>query len=139
MPGAFFGISVEVDTRVLDALIPTAKPTASALIRKHAFEFEGYAKAFAPVDTSALRNSINISQLGELSATISDGVEYGVYQEFGVNHPYLIDAPVYIRGVGFRYIKMHPGFPAQPFFTPAAERVGRTFFSEYFPIWLGSA
>ena len=136
--GATFHISVTVDTKVLDALIPTTKPTAAMLIKKHAYEFEQFAKQFAPVDTAALRNSIGITALSELAATISDGVEYGVYQEFGVNHPYLIDAPVYIRGVGWRFIKMHPGFPAQPFFTPAAEKVGTSYFVDYFPIWLGS-
>jgi hypothetical protein len=136
MAGAF--MSITVDTTVLDSLIPKTRPVAAQLIKKHAVQFESIAKQNAPIDTGALRNSISISELTDLSAVISDGVEYGVYQEFGVNHPYLIDSPVNIKGK-WVYIKMHPGIPAHPFFTPAAEQVGGTFFQEYFPLWIGSA
>ena len=135
MAGAFFGLSVTVDTQVLDSLMGKSAPAASQLIRKHAYEFEADAKQHAPLDTGALRNSINVSELSDVSAVISDGVEYGVYQEFGVNHPYMIDSPVNIKGK-WVYIKQHPGFAPQPFFTPAAEKVSSHFFTEYFPIWL---
>lgn len=139
MAGAFFGVSVSIDTHVLDSLMPTTIPVAAMMIKKHAYEFEAVAKANAPLRFGALRNSIHVEGLSELSASIQDGVEYGVYQEFGVNHPYTIDSPVFMPGIGWRYIKTHPGFPAQPFFTPAAEKVGQTYFTEYFPIWLRSA
>ncbi len=138
MPGAFFGVSVSVDTHVLDALRGTTRQVSAGLIRKHAAQFETIAKQNAPVDLGALVNSIHISKIDEVSATIQDGVEYGVYQEFGVNHPYTIDSPVNIKG-SWVYIKTHPGFPAHPFFTPAAESVADTYFVEYFPIWLRSA
>lgn len=134
MAGATFSVSVSVDTSVLDALTPKMRPTAASLIRKHAYQFEAVAKENAPLDTGALRNSIHVSDVSELTATIQDGVEYGVYQEFGVAHPYTIDAPVYIRGVGWRYIKIHPGLKPQPFFTPAAEKVGESYFIEYWPL-----
>jgi hypothetical protein len=138
MPGAFFGVTVDVDMTVLDGLIGTDKPIAAQLIKKHALQFESIAKQNAPVDTAALRNSISVSEMSDLSATISDGVEYGIFQELGVNHPYLIESPINIKG-HWVYIKMHPGIPAHPFFTPAAEQVGSSFFMEFFPLWIGSA
>jgi len=138
MAGAFFGMNVSVDTKVLDALRGTTRQTSAILIKKHAKQFETIAKQNAPIDLGALVNSIHISKIDEVSATIQDGEEYGVYQEFGVNHPYTIDSPVNIKG-SWVYIKTHPGFPAHPFFTPAAESVSANYFVEYFPIWLRSA
>ena len=114
------------------------RPVTAALIKKHAVQFESIAKQRAPIDFGNLVNSIHIENLTELSATIQDGVEYGVYQEFGVNHPYTIDSPVNIKG-NWVYIKTHPGFAPQPFFTPAAEAVGKSYFVEFFPIFLGGA
>ena len=134
----FFGVSVTVDTHVLDGLRPKVRPVTAALIKKHAVQFESIAKQRAPIDLGNLVNSIHIENLTELSATIQDGVEYGAYQEFGVNHPYTIDSPVNIKG-NWVYIKTHPGFAPQPFFTPAAEAVGKSYFVEFFPIFLGGA
>ena len=137
MSGAFFGVSVAVDTHVLDGLIGSSTPVAEQVLKIAALEFDTTAKMHAPIDTSALRNSIN-TQGGGLAYTVSDGVGYGVYQEFGVNHPYTIDSPVNIKG-RWVYIKQHPGFKAQPFFTPAAEKVSSHYFVEFFPIWLAGA
>jgi hypothetical protein len=138
MAGAFFHVTVTADTSVLDSLMPRTKPVAAQVLKNSAFRFEAAAKQFAPVDTGALRASIHASALGSLSWEVRDGVEYGVYQEFGVMHPYLINSPVFIKRVGWRYIKNHPGFPPQPFFTPAAEQVGANYFIEFFPAWLNS-
>lgn len=134
MPGAFFGVSVTVDTRVLDGLMASSQGVAAEVLQRAALEFETEAKVRAPVDTAALRNSIH-TEGGGMAYTVSDGVEYGVYQEFGVNHPYEINSPVNIKGQ-WVFIKTHPGFKAQPFFTPAAEKVGSHYFVEFFPIWL---
>ena len=138
MAGAFFGVSVSIDTAVLDALAANTRPPAAQLIKKHAFQFEAEAKARAPVDRGQLKNSIHVDDITDMSAVVSDGTNYGVYQEFGVNHPYMINSPVNIHG-HWVYIKQHPGFQAQPFFTPAAEKVSGDYFVEYFPIWLATA
>lgn len=134
----FFGVTVTVDTHVLDSLHSRIIPATSGLIQKHAVQFETIAKQHAPIDVGTLYDSIHIENMTDISATIQDGVEYGVYQEFGVNHPYTIDSPVNIKGK-WVYIKTHPGFAAHPFFTPAAEAVGKSFFVEFFPIFLGGA
>ena len=55
---------------------------ASKAIRKTALDIERGAKAAAPVDTGALRNSIG-STIGTLEATIGPTVHYGVYLEYG--------------------------------------------------------
>lgn len=132
-----FNISVSLDMSVLLRIMGKTKPVSSQLIRKHAYDFVRIAKENAPVDTGALQRSIAIRNLSELSATISDNVPYGVFQEFGVGHPYLIDSPVYIRGAGWRYIKIHPGFPPQPFFGIATNYVSQNYFREFFPMLLG--
>ena len=49
-----------------------------------AFKVERDAKINAPVDTSALRNSIFSSKIKDLQWKVADGVRYGKYQEFGV-------------------------------------------------------
>lgn len=63
----------------------------------------------APVDTGALRDSIHSEMTGPLEATVSDGVEYGIYQEFGTSRtpaqPWLgpaaqATAPEFVRKVG---------------------------------------
>lgn len=128
----FFNVSVSLDLSPLNALIPKTKPVAEALVKLSAEKFEAVAKTNAPIKTGALRNSIRATMQSPLTWQVADGKEYGVYQEFGVNHPYNIDSPVYMPGIGWRYIGVHPGFPAHPFFTPAAETVGQRYFVEYF-------
>lgn len=55
-----------------------------ALVRKSAHDIEADAKAFAPVDTGNLRNSIGVSTFG-LSAEIGPTAAYGSYVEFGTS------------------------------------------------------
>lgn len=61
-----------------------ATATASAAIRKTAFDIEAAAKNAAPVDTGNLRNSIS-SDVGALSAEIGPTAEYGIYVEYGTS------------------------------------------------------
>ncbi len=68
------------------------------IVKETAYEIEGEAKVRAPVDTGALRASIETSHPARTRSEVATGVEYGVYQEYGT-------------------VKM----PAQPFMTPAAE------------------
>lgn len=77
---------------------------AGQVVRKAALDIEAHAKTLAPVDTGALRNSIQMQPTGELSAEVAVGVDYGLYVEMGTIH-----------------------MAAQPFLTPAVERVRPAF------------
>lgn len=103
MAGSFAKISghgMVLDTTVLDRIAAEAKPKARAIVNRFGAIVAATSAQNAPVDTGALRNSITAmsGMTGELTYTVSDGVEYGVYQEFGTS-------------------KM----AAQPFMTPAIE------------------
>jgi HK97 gp10 family phage protein len=74
------------------------EPKASAVVRKTAFDIEADAKQRAPVDTGALRNSIQATMTGDLSAEVMPGVNYAVFVEYGTSRA-----------------------SAQPYLTPAAE------------------
>lgn len=89
--------SINVDVSELNRLAVTidnaAKsigPTGAAVVQKAALDVEATAKAFAPVDTGALRNSIGTDVHGDASsrvvlAVIGPTVEYGPYVEFGTS------------------------------------------------------
>lgn len=103
------------------AMIEAIHKASGQIVRKAAFEIEGHAKAAAPVDTGALKNSIytvtsdssdfNGGDLPPVDAPADDqtayvavGMSYGIYQELGTSH-----------------------MPAQPFLIPAAELVRPSF------------
>ena len=103
MTGSFAKISghgMVLDTHVLDKITAELKPKARIIVNKYGLAVTGSAATFAPVDTGALTSSITSESkmTGDMTFTVSDGVEYGVYQEFGTS-------------------KM----AAQPFMTPAIE------------------
>ena len=77
---------------------------AADAVTKAAFDVEAQAKALAPVDTGALKSSIQAQPEGDLAARVDVGAEYGIYVEFGTR-------------------KMR----AQPFLEPAAEQVKPSF------------
>lgn len=59
---------------------------ANSIVNKGAAIVEGAAKVLAPVDTGALRRSINTQQatgMTTATATVGTGIEYAIYQEFG--------------------------------------------------------
>ena len=93
-------VVAKLDTRVLDAIIAQHRQEAGVIVRGAAFSVEGESKVRAPVDTGALKNSLNTSEVNDLNYRVSDGVEYGIYQELGTS-------------------KMR----AQPFMVPAVEAV----------------
>lgn len=72
--------SLSVDFRTAGT---KARSMASKAVRKTAFEVEARAKARAPIDTGALRNSIATTVTGELSAEIGPTVAYAAYVEYG--------------------------------------------------------
>jgi len=103
MAGSFAKISghgMVLDTKVLDRIAAEAKPKARAIVSKYGNMVAHTSMVNAPVDTGALMNSIGAQSrmTDDMTYTVSDGVEYGVYQEFGTS-------------------KM----AAQPFMTPAIE------------------
>lgn len=94
MPTVRFDVTIERDNFARLAAQALAK--AGQIVRKTAFDIEGQAKADAPVDTGALRNSIQAEAEEALTWAVAVGVEYGIYQELGTYkmpaHPYLIPA-----------------------------------------------
>lgn len=88
-----------------------------------------------PVDTGRLKNSINLfpRSPGSDEYTVSDGVSYGVFLEYGTlpHHP----PPRVLRGWARRKLKDEQaaysvaakiskfGTPAQPFFRPSLHQV----------------
>lgn len=83
----------ELTTLTVDmARIPaTADRMVSVAVRKTALDIEATAKAFCPVDTGNLMNSIGSSPIGEMralqpgdmDAEIGPTADYGAYVEFG--------------------------------------------------------
>jgi len=104
-------ISAKLDMSGLERIERELLPKAEALVNKTAFDVQGRAQNNAPVDTSALRNSIYTvtrqsdgfqvaasaaqaqnpkaeivpipSPIEELAAHVGPSVEYGIYQELG--------------------------------------------------------
>jgi hypothetical protein len=98
------GVVVTISSNLFPALLAKSRAQASAVVRSSALSIEGLAKTFAPVDTGALRASIETEMAsGSLEANVHDGVFYGVFQEYG------------FHSRAGRWV------PPQPFMTPAAE------------------
>ena len=103
---------------------------------------ESQAKNLTPVASGRLRGSITTQSAtsgtevgskaqagdkitgpsGGLDTYVGTNVEYGPYVEHGLG-PYTLNKPVKIPGVGWRFIKEHPGIDAQPFLRPALDSV----------------
>ncbi len=79
-------IVARLDTSGLDKILAEMEPRAREIVKGAAFEVEAKAKTLAPVDTGALRNSIETEQAGNLTWQVHDGVEYGLWQEIGFHH-----------------------------------------------------
>ena len=102
---------------------------------KSMIKMEELAKIKAPVDTGNLKNRIHLTPLqkGAAEYILSDGVEYGVYVEYGTKPHYVPITPLTgwagrvlgdksaafaIRAKISKY-----GTPAQPFFRPSLHEV----------------
>ena len=89
---------ITLDTSVLDRITEQMKPKAAKIVNTYGQAITGEAAQNAPLDTGALRNSITSeSQMtDELTFTVQDGVEYGIFQELGTSkmaaQPFLIPA-----------------------------------------------
>jgi len=123
-------ISVRLDTRKLDQIAAGLNKNTAHVIKMLAFKVEQKAKPLSPIDLGALRNSIytvtkdydgfseasaaakaknpNVEIVripkpeNDLTANVGPCVDYGVYQEFGVESRHI---------------------PAHPYMTPAAHAV----------------
>lgn len=123
-------VTTKLDTRLLDQMLRDIEPQAEALVDKTAFDIQGRAQNNAPVDTSALRNSIYtvtsrsdgymlasqnakaanpsaetspLPEPGDMEAHVGPSVEYAIYQELGTSR-----------------------MPAHPYLVPAVEAVRKT-------------
>lgn len=90
MAGSFAKIThhgMVLDTTVLDRITRELKPKARAIVNKYGLAVTASSAKNAPVLTGALRDSITSESrmTGDMTFTVSDGVEYGVYQEFGTS------------------------------------------------------
>jgi HK97 gp10 family phage protein len=83
---SFEGIE-EINKLAADLGNASLKATAKAYraVQKSANEVEAGAKAIAPVDTGALKNSISVDYPSALTAEIGPSVRYGNFVEFGTS------------------------------------------------------
>lgn len=97
---AFKGGVVYLDTALLDKITAEMQPKAAAVVNKYGLAMAREASTVHPwkVDTSALSNSIlsESKMTGDMQFTISDGVEYGIFLEFGTSkmpaYPFFVQA-----------------------------------------------
>lgn len=79
-----------------------ARTRAGQIVAKTAHDIESLAKQRAPVDTGALKNSIQARQVAPFNWEVGVGVAYGPYVEFGTSkmaaQPYLTPAVEAVRG-----------------------------------------
>ena len=108
-------VVVTLDLSPLFALRARVKTDSPKYVARAAQKAEGYAKAFSPVDTGMLRNSISAEQDAPLAWHIQDGPGvdgrlYGIYQEMGTYkmaaHPFFIPA---IERIEHEFIELFMG------------------------------
>ena len=120
-------VQITVDTKAVEKYLKDTPPlierAMGRIIKKVAFSIEREAKIEAPTQTGDMKNKI-ATDLYPLTATVSTHSPYAIYVHEGTA-AHIIDSPVNIRGVGWRYIGLHPGNKANPFMRRAAEKVER--------------
>lgn len=93
------GMKIEFDHFAEIAVAAIA--TARSVVQKTVFDIEAGAKQNAPVDTGALKNSIQGQMTGPAEGEVDVGAEYGAYQEYGTYkmaaQPYLVPAVEVVR------------------------------------------
>lgn len=104
------------------------------VINEAAYEVQNLAKAYAPVRTGRLRDSIAVRFSNDgMSAEVYTDTPYAVYQELGTRGPYKI-RPKRVKYLRFKvgdkvvFAKevTHPGIPPAYFFGRAVDNVGAT-------------
>jgi len=73
-----FDVTTELDKKKLFEI-------AKTVLWKTMNKVDELAKVYVPVDTGRLKNSIHLTPLqrGQTTYTVSDGVTYGIHQEYG--------------------------------------------------------
>jgi len=98
------GLRVRINLDRLEELKKELRPRAKRIIKSGAFDVQGKAQVNAPVDTGALKNSIEAVEVEIYTWWVIVGVEYGAFVELGTSRmaaqPYLTPAvseamPVY--------------------------------------------
>lgn len=88
-------IAMVVTSNRIPQIAEAMRGRAEQAVARCVFDVEARAKGLAPVDTGALKSSITGEAEG-LEGTVSTGIEYASYQEFGTSrmpaHPYMIPA-----------------------------------------------
>lgn len=89
-------VTVRYEATILNEMIRRAPGATNEAVGKIAAQAAGHAKDFAPYDTGALQNSIEAENISPGLWEVHDGVEYGIYQEFGTHkmaaHPFIAPA-----------------------------------------------
>lgn len=93
--------SVKIKFNHLPQMQGSIRGKVASEVQQAALAIEGQAKVLAPVDTGALRNSIQTEMEGDLTAHVVAGVEYAVYVELGTYkaaaQPYLTPAAAQVE------------------------------------------
>ncbi|MCS7118140.1 MAG: HK97 gp10 family phage protein [Thaumarchaeota archaeon] len=100
--------------------------SAEALSRSEGLLVESLAKlsasrasSYSPKRTGKLAASISVRRLSGMRFSVTPGVSYWPYLEFGVR-PFELNSRVYIQDVGFRHVHVHPGIRPHRFLRRAA-------------------
>jgi hypothetical protein len=73
-------------SELLEQFMVTAPEKMQKVVKKNAFIIQAEAVRDAPVDTGTLKNSIIAEETDDPNKwEVSDGVEYGVFQELGTS------------------------------------------------------
>ena len=134
-PFTFFRFDLKVDTQVAEQLLKDIPEKTDRIVRKHAFAIEAAAKIMAPVDTSALKNSIHTR------TSKTDGAADAESMATSANPGYGFDPAPKAKKLGIAYVGagMEYAFyvefgtsrtPAQPFLGPAVEQQRTAFFRD---------
>ena len=103
-------------------IIAALPDLAQQAMQESAADIEGAAKANAPMDDGDLRDSIKARKESGEAWVVEVGQFYGLFVEYGTAGPYALGGKY--KGAS------HPGLPARPFLTPAAEAERPEFIGE---------
>lgn len=95
------GVTVTVVEDHFPQIIRSLRPKAERIVAKAALDIQANAQTRAPVDTGALRASIQAHRVGPAHWRVTVGVDYGIYQEYGTVHhaaqPFMRPAVAIVR------------------------------------------
>ena len=128
-------LNFNIQTQGMQNMQDTVKEKAKEVLWRSMVKIEELAKNKAPVDTGMLKNRIHLEpmQPGSEKYELSDGVEYGIYVEYGTKPHYVPITPLKDwagRVLGDKNLAYSirakiakQGTAAQPFFRPAIHEV----------------